>query len=224
MSPPPSASLARIEAAKSRYTPPTYDHIVLQAVGVGSVTGAIESLGMAVKLDPRRPTARMAIEPWLVEAAFCVIGIHRLAGLRVSIACRRRLDRLLEFDLAVVRSGKRGSYDSRAGYPRRSEELAATEVEVDCFVLMLGQGGEFCAPYQPGRPYRNLTTFRQTGIRPTFFLTSSASLSRPRARRRRCAGRNGGVNVPRIFAPKAAQKSKKLAPERTGIPRQTERY
>ena len=35
----------------------------------GSVTSALESLRMAKKLDEYRETARMALEPWLVEAA-----------------------------------------------------------------------------------------------------------------------------------------------------------
>jgi hypothetical protein len=35
----------------------------------GSVTSALEPLRMARKLDPYRETARMALEPWLVEAA-----------------------------------------------------------------------------------------------------------------------------------------------------------
>jgi hypothetical protein len=35
----------------------------------GSVTSALAPLRMAKKLDPYRETARMALEPWLVEAA-----------------------------------------------------------------------------------------------------------------------------------------------------------
>jgi hypothetical protein len=38
-------------------------------VGPGSVTSALEPLRMAKKLDPYRETARIALEPWLVEAA-----------------------------------------------------------------------------------------------------------------------------------------------------------
>jgi hypothetical protein len=38
-------------------------------VAPGSVTSALEPLRMARKLDPYRETARMALEPWLVEAA-----------------------------------------------------------------------------------------------------------------------------------------------------------
>src|SRR5260221_6989431 len=45
--------------------------IIAQTIRVapGSVTSALEPLRMARKLDPYRETARMALEPWLVEAA-----------------------------------------------------------------------------------------------------------------------------------------------------------
>lgn len=43
--------------------------IVRVVVRPGSVTCALEPLRMARKLDPYRETARMALEPWLVEAA-----------------------------------------------------------------------------------------------------------------------------------------------------------
>jgi Family of unknown function (DUF5681) len=43
--------------------------IVRAIVAPGSVTAALEPLRMAKKLDPYRETARMALEPWLVEAA-----------------------------------------------------------------------------------------------------------------------------------------------------------
>jgi Family of unknown function (DUF5681) len=43
--------------------------IVRMIVAVGSVTSALMPLRMAKKLDPYRETARMALEPWLVEAA-----------------------------------------------------------------------------------------------------------------------------------------------------------
>jgi hypothetical protein len=45
------------------------DDIILVALAPGSVTSALEPLRMAKKLDPCRETARMALEPWLVEAA-----------------------------------------------------------------------------------------------------------------------------------------------------------
>jgi Family of unknown function (DUF5681) len=43
--------------------------IVRTSVAPGSVTSALTPLRMAKNLDPYRETARMALEPWLVEAA-----------------------------------------------------------------------------------------------------------------------------------------------------------
>jgi hypothetical protein len=43
--------------------------IVRKILVPGSVTSALEPLRMAKKLDPYRETARIALEPWLVEAA-----------------------------------------------------------------------------------------------------------------------------------------------------------
>jgi len=43
--------------------------IVRVMVAPGGVTSALEPLRMARKLDPYRETARMVLEPWLVEAA-----------------------------------------------------------------------------------------------------------------------------------------------------------
>jgi hypothetical protein len=43
--------------------------IVFTIVTPGSVTSALMPLRMARKLDPYRDTARMVLEPWLVEAA-----------------------------------------------------------------------------------------------------------------------------------------------------------
>ena len=66
------ASLDMIADAKARLAAmrgPEIDLIVLAAVAPGSVTSALQLLRMATKLDPYRDTARMALEPWLVEAA-----------------------------------------------------------------------------------------------------------------------------------------------------------
>jgi hypothetical protein len=64
-------TLAVIEHAKERLSKDhrairTIVHVILAP---GSVTSALEPLRMARKLDPYRETARMALEPWLVEAA-----------------------------------------------------------------------------------------------------------------------------------------------------------
>ena len=65
------ASLAVIEEAReSQGTGQSrISAIVHVCVAPGSVTSALEPLRMARKLDPYRETARMALEPWLVEAA-----------------------------------------------------------------------------------------------------------------------------------------------------------
>jgi hypothetical protein len=64
------ASLTAIEKVRER--PGTHHGIsviIRTIVGPGSVTSALGPLRMAKKLDPYRETARMALEPWLVEAA-----------------------------------------------------------------------------------------------------------------------------------------------------------
>jgi hypothetical protein len=65
------ATLAVIEERTDR---PSDHHgipsvIVWRLVAPGSVTSALQPLRMARKLDPYRETARMALEPWLIEAA-----------------------------------------------------------------------------------------------------------------------------------------------------------
>jgi hypothetical protein len=64
-------TLAVIEYAKERISTlhgfiRTITRVI---VNPGSVTYALMPLRMAKKLDPYRETARMALEPWLVEAA-----------------------------------------------------------------------------------------------------------------------------------------------------------
>jgi hypothetical protein len=64
------ASLTAIEKVRER--PSTHQGpsvIIRTIVGPGSVTSALEALRMAMKLDPYREPARMALEPWIVEAA-----------------------------------------------------------------------------------------------------------------------------------------------------------
>ena len=64
-------TLAVIEYAKERFS--TLHGIIRTITRVivdpGSVTYALMPLRMAKKLDPCRETARMVLEPWLVEAA-----------------------------------------------------------------------------------------------------------------------------------------------------------
>jgi hypothetical protein len=62
------ASLALIEEARKRLsTSRTITQFVLMALG--GMDSALEPLRMAKKLDPYRETARLVLEPWLVEAA-----------------------------------------------------------------------------------------------------------------------------------------------------------
>ena len=76
------AAMAAIAEAKGlrsiRNSGPT--EIIITIVAPGSVTTALEPLRMAKKLDPYRETARMAIEPWLVEAALLRLGDRRLTS------------------------------------------------------------------------------------------------------------------------------------------------
>jgi hypothetical protein len=69
------ATLTAIEIAAKRRTthwdPIVITHIILAP---GSVTLATEHLRMARKLDPYRETARMALEPWLIEVALSRLG------------------------------------------------------------------------------------------------------------------------------------------------------
>lgn len=54
--------------------------IVHRIVTPGSVNEALEPLRMARKLDPHRPTARMMLEPWIVEAALARLGDRKLTS------------------------------------------------------------------------------------------------------------------------------------------------
>jgi hypothetical protein len=63
------ASLALIEEGRKQHPPDGPSEIVVVGVASGSVTSALLPLRMAKKLDPYRETARIALEPWLVEAA-----------------------------------------------------------------------------------------------------------------------------------------------------------
>jgi len=69
------AILAAIEIAAKRRTI-HWDPIVFIRIIVrpGSVTLATEHLRMARKLDPYRKTARMVLEPWLIETALGKLG------------------------------------------------------------------------------------------------------------------------------------------------------
>ncbi|WP_347265454.1 DUF5681 domain-containing protein [Nitrobacter sp.] len=63
------ASLSLIEESRFRQVAVAPLHISWKGVDPGSVTSALEPLRMARTLDPYRSTARIVLEPWLVEAA-----------------------------------------------------------------------------------------------------------------------------------------------------------
>jgi hypothetical protein len=69
------ATLTAIEIAARRRTahwdPIVITHIILDP---GSVTLAAQHLRMAIKLDPYRETARMVLEPWIIEAALALLS------------------------------------------------------------------------------------------------------------------------------------------------------
>jgi hypothetical protein len=65
--------------------------IAYSVVTPGSVNTALEPLRMARKLDPYRPSARMMLEPWIVEAALARLQDRRLtrAEQQVVLAATR---------------------------------------------------------------------------------------------------------------------------------------
>lgn len=74
-------TLRSIDEARARNVLP--DHvdvirIVMLSVIPGSVTSTLEPLRMGRKHDRFRPTARMVLEPWIVEAALARFGARRL--------------------------------------------------------------------------------------------------------------------------------------------------
>jgi hypothetical protein len=77
------SAMAAIEEARSARTANGYGEartFVLVTVAPGSVNIALEPLRMASKLDRYRPSARMMLEPWLVERA-----LSRLEDKRLSV-------------------------------------------------------------------------------------------------------------------------------------------
>ncbi len=62
-------------------TPPqqTKGRIVREIVRPGSVTTALELLRLGKVLDAARPTAKMLLEPWIVERALARLGERRLS-------------------------------------------------------------------------------------------------------------------------------------------------
>lgn len=75
------SAMAAIAEARMRRNPGDGlpKKIVFVSVSPGSVNSALQRLRMATKLDRYRPTARIALEPWLVEEALARLGDRRLS-------------------------------------------------------------------------------------------------------------------------------------------------
>ena len=73
------SAIQEAHAARGMNGEETLTVIIQRFVAPGSVTGALTALRMATKLDLYRPTARIALEPWLVEQALERLGNRRLS-------------------------------------------------------------------------------------------------------------------------------------------------
>jgi hypothetical protein len=85
-----AAMVAIEEARATRLTRSGFDALTFVTVYVtpGSVNSALEPLRLARKLDRYRETARMALEPWIVEAALDRLGNRRLSTDEQKIVVR----------------------------------------------------------------------------------------------------------------------------------------
>jgi hypothetical protein len=83
------ATMAAIEAARpARRRGPEIREILVQFVSVGTVNCALEPLRMASKLDRHRPTARIMLEPWLVQLALMRLGERKLSRHEQEVVVR----------------------------------------------------------------------------------------------------------------------------------------
>ena len=73
-----AAAVEEVRAERRLRGEGLFVRIVHQVCAPGSVSGALEPLRMARKLDRYRDTARMALQPWIVEAALVRLGDKRL--------------------------------------------------------------------------------------------------------------------------------------------------
>ena len=73
------AAIATARAARPAVNADTKRAIVVICVSPENANTALIPLRMATKLDASRPTARMALEPWLVEAALDRLGERTLS-------------------------------------------------------------------------------------------------------------------------------------------------
>lgn len=67
------------QATRRRQSPEPIKIITISFVRPGSVCGALEPLRMGRHLNADRPTARVMLEPWIVEAALARLGERRLS-------------------------------------------------------------------------------------------------------------------------------------------------
>jgi hypothetical protein len=88
----PAARAAMIAIEEARAARGSEDddgfNVVVSIVTPGSVSGALAALRMAVKLDKYRPSARMALESWIVERALELLGDRRLSPGEQEIVVR----------------------------------------------------------------------------------------------------------------------------------------
>jgi hypothetical protein len=73
------AAIAEARTARAATDRGDLQRIVLIGVAPGSVNLALQPLRMGRKLDRFRPSARMLLEPWLVEQALARLGQRRLS-------------------------------------------------------------------------------------------------------------------------------------------------
>lgn len=74
------AAIEEARAARSTRGGKGIPHtMVIAFIKPGTVNTALQPLRMAAKLDRFRPTARIALEPWLVEEALSRLGEKRLS-------------------------------------------------------------------------------------------------------------------------------------------------
>jgi len=75
------ASIRAIEAIRNARPTAAYQDVTITWVGVapGSVATALIPLRMARKIDAHRPSAKLLLEPWLVEAAVARLEDHKLS-------------------------------------------------------------------------------------------------------------------------------------------------
>lgn len=81
-------AIAEARASRPGTSESTVTSIVVVCVAPGRVNGALQALRMARKLDRFRETARMALEPWIVEAALARLGDRRLTREEQAIIVR----------------------------------------------------------------------------------------------------------------------------------------